>query len=463
MHRRSEHANRLPIAGRRSLRSILAAAMAVAAAAALVKPAAPTASAATAALTPYSGTAAAVPGTIRAETFDNGGQNVAYWDSTPGNTGGKFRSTDVDIETSGDGGYDIGWTTAGEWLNYTVNVTAAGSYTVGLRVATPSGATMHVGFNGSKSVWSTVTIPKTGGWQTWTTVNVPVTLGAGTQQMTLLFDTGSVNLNRTIVSSASTAASPPSSSGNTISVATWNIRINDNSETHARVAMDTLMNIGPRPEIVVIQEAYSTLYSVYIDELQKQTGKTWYGVFGTHCATGDWNGSSCTTAWYQGVGIFTTHPILNASQTLFPYADCWTSARVGLRAAVDVNGTTLQVFTTHLQTGSCTDVATARYNSMAKLKSWAANYSKPQIVAGDFNADADQIDTTSGMLPNFLDTWPLAGSGTNLTALLPTPTMKIDYWFTDASKHANPVSSQVYLGSGSISDHRPVQTTFLLQ
>jgi endonuclease/exonuclease/phosphatase family metal-dependent hydrolase len=419
-----------------------------------------------AAPTPYSGAPAAIPGTIRAETFDNGGEGVAYYDTSSGNNGGKARSTDVDIESSSDGGYDIGWTTPGEWLNYTVNVAASGAYSLGLRVATPSGATMHVGFNGSHGVWTAVSIPNTGGWQKWATVTIPVTLGSGVQQMTLLFDDGSVNLNRVAVSQSASVVPqpppPPSSSGNTLSVATWNIRIDDNSTTHARVAMDTLMAIGPRPEVVVIQEAYSNLFSTYIDELEQQTGKTWYGVFATHCAPGNWNGSSCTTAWYQGIGIFSTHPILNSSSTLFAYADCWTSARAGLRAAIDFNGTTVQVFTTHLQTGSCTDVATARYNSMSKLKSWASNYSKPQIAAGDFNADPNQIDTTAGMLPAFLDTWSIVGSGKGFSAFVPSPQMKIDYWFTDAGLRAQPVSSQVFSGAGSTSDHYPVQTTFVI-
>jgi endonuclease/exonuclease/phosphatase family metal-dependent hydrolase len=419
---------------------------------------------AAAALTPYSGTATAIPGTIRAETFDNGGEGVAYHDTSSGNNGGKARSTDVDIESSADGGYDIGWTTAGEWLNFTVNVATSGGYSLGLRVATPSGATMHIGFNGSTDVWKTVSIPNTGGWQKWTTVTIPVTLGSGVQQLTILFDNGSVNFNRVTVSQSGTGtvAPPPPTSGTTLPVATWNLKI-DTTSTHARVAMDTLMAIGPRPEVIAIQEADSAMFSTYIDELQQQTGKTWYGAFATHCEPGKWNGSSCTTAWYQGVGIFSTHPILNSSSTLLPYADCWTSARAALRAAISVNGTTVQVMTTHLQTGSCTDVATARYNSMAKLKSWASNYSKPQIVAGDFNADPNQIDTTAGMLPAFLDTWPMVGSGKSFSAFGPSPSMKIDYWFTDAGLRAQPVSSYVALGTGSTSDHYPVQTTFVIK
>jgi hypothetical protein len=151
-------------------------------------------------LSPYSGTPAPVPGQINAEKFDNGGEGIGYHDTSAGNTGGQFRSTDVDVENSAEGGFDVGWIGAGEWLNYTVNVTAAGSYTVQLRVASPSGASLHVGFNGpSAGQWKTVSVPATGGWQNWTTVNVPVTLGAGVQQMTLQFDTGGLNVRYAIV------------------------------------------------------------------------------------------------------------------------------------------------------------------------------------------------------------------------------------------------------------------------
>jgi hypothetical protein len=144
-------------------------------------------------LSPYSGTPVSVPGTIAAEKFDNGGEGIAFHDTTSGNTGGQFRTTSVDVETASEGGYDVGWIAAGEWLNYTVSVPAAGTYTVQLRVASPGGASFHLGFNTASNVWKTVAVPATGGWQNWTTVTVPVTLGAGTQQMTLLFDTGGMN------------------------------------------------------------------------------------------------------------------------------------------------------------------------------------------------------------------------------------------------------------------------------
>ena len=162
----------------------------------------------------FGGTPRAIPGTIPAETFDEGGEGVAYHDTTPGNAGGQFRMTDVDIEASADGGYDVGWIDAGEWLNYTVNVAAAGDYTAQQRVASPAGATMHVGFNGpSQGQWKTVSIPATGGKQNWTMINVPVTLGAGVQQMTLYSDTGGMSLRYTTVASASGTPAPPALPG----------------------------------------------------------------------------------------------------------------------------------------------------------------------------------------------------------------------------------------------------------
>ena len=419
----------------------------------------------------FHGTPAAVPGTIQAEDFDNGGEGVGYHDTDSTNSGGAYRQTGVDIESTSGGGYDVGWIASGEWMNYTVNVASAGTYTVQLRVASPGGGSMHVGFNTASNVWQTVAVPGTGGWQTWTTVSFTATLGAGTQQMTLLSDTGGYNLDAVTIASGGSAPvsgggpapTPPSGSGTTLPVITWNIQINDNSETHARVAMDLLAAQGPQAEVVVIEEAYLMHLPVYIDELQKQTGKTWYGVFGTECAPGQWNGSSCASQWYQGSAIMSTHPITSSSTKYFPYVDCWSSARVGLRAAIDLNGTPVQVFALHLQTGGCQNDAASRYNSMRDFKSWAGGYSQPQLVAGDFNADPDQIDTTQGMSPNFTDSWFVVGAGSRFTALGANPTMKLDYWFADNGARATPIESRVITSTGSVSDHLPLQTTFVVR
>jgi endonuclease/exonuclease/phosphatase family metal-dependent hydrolase len=417
---------------------------------------------------PYAGSPVTLPAKIEAEDFDNGGEGVAYHDSSPGNGGGAYRQTDVDIEPSSNNSYDVGWTTPGEWLNYTVNVPAAGAYTIWLRVAAPGGALFHVGFNNSSNVWNAIGVPATGGWQSWTIVSSAVTLGAGIQQITLYFDTGAMNIDDFTVgttpgSSDNVARFSGSSGGGgtMLPVAAFNIEINDGSETHARQAMDALMGIGPQPQVVVIEEAWQNLFDVYIDELQRQTGQTWYGAFGTHCAAGTWNGSGCA-GWYQGIGIFSIYPINGTNTTYFPYADCWTDARVGVRAGINVNGVTVNVFGMHLQTGGCTNDQQARYNSMRDFKNWASNFSQPQLVAGDFNADPDQIDSSSGMSPNFVDSWFAVGQGSRFTAFQPNPSMKLDYWFSDAGGRAQPVDSAVVQGVW-VSDHLPVRATFSIR
>ncbi len=78
------------------------------------------------------------------------------------------------------------------------------------------------------------------------------------------------------------------------------------------------------------------------------------------------------------------------------------------------------------------------------------------------NLLAAYLFLTSGMLPNFVDTWTLVGSGRGLTAFGPSPTMKLDYWFNDLSGRAIPQSTQVIYWTG-ISDHYPVQTTFVVK
>ncbi|GIH40740.1 hypothetical protein Mco01_37400 [Microbispora corallina] len=148
---------------------------------------------------PYGGTPAAVPGTVQAENYDTGGQGVAYGVSSVNGTANGYRSDGVDLETTSDtgGGYNIGWTSAGQWFHYTVDVASAGTYTLGLRVAAPAAVTgaLHVAGASGGNLTGAVTIPATGGWQTWTTVTAQLTLPAGRQTLTAYQDNGGWNIN----------------------------------------------------------------------------------------------------------------------------------------------------------------------------------------------------------------------------------------------------------------------------
>jgi hypothetical protein len=149
---------------------------------------------------PYGGTAAAVPGTVYAENYDTGGQGVAYNVTSVNGSANGYRSDGVDLEATTDTGgpaNDLGWTAAGQWFKYTVNVTTAGTYTVGLRLAAPTAVTdgLHIANSAGTNLSGNVNVPATGGYQTWVTVVATVTLPAGTQTLTVDQDHAGWNIN----------------------------------------------------------------------------------------------------------------------------------------------------------------------------------------------------------------------------------------------------------------------------
>ncbi|MBP5248007.1 MAG: family 43 glycosylhydrolase [Fibrobacter sp.] len=108
---------------------------------------------------PYQGTAVEIPGVIQAENYDEPGtgqSGKSFEDSDSENQGKVYRNDAVDIvgfncsdvDNSADcEGYAVGYTQVGEWMEYTIQVTAKGSYMVKANVATPfetSGIQLYV-------------------------------------------------------------------------------------------------------------------------------------------------------------------------------------------------------------------------------------------------------------------------------------------------------------------------------
>ncbi len=124
--------------------------------------------------TPFSGTPIAInssgSSTIQAENFDKGDDGIAYHDVESKNLGNVYRtSSGVDIQATTDtgGGYNVGWTRAGEWLNYSVNVGASGNYDFTFRVASAgAGGKFHLEVDGNNAT-GPLSVPNTGGWQTF--------------------------------------------------------------------------------------------------------------------------------------------------------------------------------------------------------------------------------------------------------------------------------------------------------
>lgn len=145
---------------------------------------------------PYGGTAWPIPGTIEAENYDTGGQFVTYYDTTAGNSGGQYRSDDVDIEECNEGGYDVTGIKAKEWLEYTVDVDSSGIYRMRARVASAdSNGEFRIEFDG-QDVTGPVSFAATGDGQNFINVDVNnVLLGKGQHIMRLLMDANDWNIN----------------------------------------------------------------------------------------------------------------------------------------------------------------------------------------------------------------------------------------------------------------------------
>ena len=172
-------------------------------------------------LSPFLGSPVAIPSTpgtstiVQADNFDDGGEGVAYHTTDTTNFGGAYRPNEgVSIQPTSDpgsgpgSGYNVGWTAAGDWLGYSVNVASAGNYDITVRIASPiavgnNAGYFHLEFGPTGQVGGpNVTrsglfvVPGTGGGQTWQDVTIQaVPLSAGNQWIRLVEDNGGWNIN----------------------------------------------------------------------------------------------------------------------------------------------------------------------------------------------------------------------------------------------------------------------------
>ncbi|MBN1411170.1 MAG: carbohydrate-binding protein [Spirochaetales bacterium] len=160
---------------------------------------------------PYLGSPSAINNgaVIQAENYDEGGSNIACYDTTSGNTGGAYRSDDVDLESCGDsgGGYNVGWIIEGEWLEYTVNVTG-GTYNVTARVASAGSTIGDLRMLLDGSSLGTFSVGSTGAWQTYTSITLNnITFTGGNNKIFRLeaINGGDFNINYLSFTSSGTS------------------------------------------------------------------------------------------------------------------------------------------------------------------------------------------------------------------------------------------------------------------
>lgn len=152
---------------------------------------------------PFFGNAIAIPGEFdpgNYDFFEGGvGQEVSYNDLNTANEG-DYRSNEyVDVLVDPTEGKTVGWIGAGEWLEYTVNVSQPGFYTLAMRYASGNqngGGPIHITSDGVDIV-NDIRLDYTGDWDVWKTKaleNIP--LKKGTQVLRLFFENGEFNLGK---------------------------------------------------------------------------------------------------------------------------------------------------------------------------------------------------------------------------------------------------------------------------
>ncbi|MCV9387411.1 carbohydrate-binding protein [Reichenbachiella ulvae] len=144
----------------------------------------------------------AIPGRIQAEDYNDNPQGLGYNDAESENQGGAYRTSEgVDIEACTDegAGFNIGYVTEGEWLNYLIADVAPGTYDIAFRLASNSTSTdtKKITVRLNEQLLGTVTPAVTGGWQEWETkyiegVNI---VGGSNQLLELSFSGSGFNIN----------------------------------------------------------------------------------------------------------------------------------------------------------------------------------------------------------------------------------------------------------------------------
>ncbi|HEX7846627.1 MAG TPA: cellulase family glycosylhydrolase, partial [Chitinophagaceae bacterium] len=144
--------------------------------------------------------------TIKAVDFDLGRQQSAYYDkdtaryqytpgvNTEGNRGYSYRNDGVDIQ-SGDDGHYVFNIEDGEWLQYTVNATAGGLYSISFIIAADKEGSSILLMDQAKEVGYDISILSTGSLQLWKPVTVKdVSLTKGINTFRVMAVKGGFNL-----------------------------------------------------------------------------------------------------------------------------------------------------------------------------------------------------------------------------------------------------------------------------
>jgi glucuronoarabinoxylan endo-1,4-beta-xylanase len=103
----------------------------------------------------------------------------------------------IQTETTTDagGGLNVGYTDAGDYMDYYVNVPTTGSYTIDFRVASDVTTGKIELRNSAGTALATISQTLAAGWQGWSTKTVTANLTAGTQTLRIYYTGAGLNVN----------------------------------------------------------------------------------------------------------------------------------------------------------------------------------------------------------------------------------------------------------------------------
>jgi hypothetical protein len=147
-----------------------------------------------------------LPGILEIENFDRGGESRGYHETFGATESSSYRNqpiegVDIQARANASGGFTVMESSAGEWLQYTVNVPKTGRFDLGVRYASEfRDGTFHIEIDG-QNVTGALTVVATGSWASFQTIYRKVNLTAGRHIVKLAVDSNSVNPQTGTVSS----------------------------------------------------------------------------------------------------------------------------------------------------------------------------------------------------------------------------------------------------------------------
>jgi endo-1,3(4)-beta-glucanase len=152
---------------------------------------------------PYLGSPILIPGVIEAgfyDTFEGGnGQNISYVDTSIGNNGNFRTDENIDAVSNNQEGAIVAWITAGEWLEYSIDVQTPGKYNLEIRYASGNsngGGPFYLEIDGVK-ISSDIDLSYTNGWGNWASKTINnIEFTGGKHILRLVVSNGEFNLGK---------------------------------------------------------------------------------------------------------------------------------------------------------------------------------------------------------------------------------------------------------------------------